>query len=138
MKRYKAKSGTIVFTVSFLGVLTALTVFGAVYAEPRLFFVAFLAVLAWRWYLISKMPVEVRIRDDGSLEFRRLVGRSQILEPHQIKQLKRIGRGVWLEHDSGSLSLYGNMQGLDELLWELRVRNPALRDADAGSGNARG
>jgi hypothetical protein len=138
MKKYRAKTGTIVFTVSFLGALTALTTFGAVFAEPRLFFVAFLGVLAWRWYLILKTPVEVRIRDDGSIEFRRLVGRSLILELHQIKQLKRVGRGVWLAHDSGSLSLYGNMRGLDELLWELRVRNPALREAGADADNARG
>lgn len=125
-----------VFTAAFLGALTLLTVIGAVFAEPRVFFVAFLAVLGWRWYQVLRTPIEIRIRDDESIEFRRLLGRAALLEARQIKRIRRAGRGVWLEHQTGSLNLYGNMRGLSEFVWELKVRNPALQVEGLGGHSA--
>ncbi|UCC72999.1 MAG: hypothetical protein JSV86_00055 [Gemmatimonadota bacterium] len=125
MKSYRAKRSTLVFTLGFLGLLTALTVFGVFYAEPQLFFVAFLLVLAWRWRQILKTPVEVRVRDDGAIEFRGIIG-GTVLSVDQIRRVVRVGRGYWLEHADGSLNLYGNMEGIEEFLAELRAVNPEL------------
>jgi hypothetical protein len=125
MKCYRAKRSTLVFTFGFLGVLTVLTVFGVFYAEPQLFFAAFLLVLAWRWNQLLKSPVEVRIRDDGALEFRGIIGRTE-LSVDQIKRVMRVGRGYWLEHNDGSLNLYGNMEGIEDFLAHLRAADPAL------------
>jgi hypothetical protein len=125
MKCYRAKKSTLVFTFGFLVILTALTVFGVFYAEPRLFFVAFLLVLAWRWNQLLKTPVEVRTRDDGVIEFCGAIGRTE-LRVGQIKRVMRVGRGYWIEHAGGSLNLYGNMEGIDEFLAHLRALNPAL------------
>jgi hypothetical protein len=122
---YRAKRSTLVFTFGFLGILTVLTVFGVFYAEPQLFFVAFLLVLAWRWSQLLKTPVEVRTRDDGIIEFRGVIGRSE-LSVDQLTRVMRVGRGYWIEHGAGSLNLYGNMEGIEEFLAQLRAANPAL------------
>ena len=105
--------------------MTALTVLGAFYAEPQLFFVAFLLVLAWRWSQLVKTPVEVREREDGVIEFRGVIGRTE-LRVDQIEKVLRVGRGYWLEHGGGSLNLYGNMEGIEDFLAHLRAANPEL------------
>jgi hypothetical protein len=125
MKCYRAKRSTLVLTFGFLAFLTLLTIFGVFYAEPQLFFVAFLLVLAWRWSQLLKTPVEVRVRDDQVLEFQGVVGRKE-LRVDQITRVMRVGRGYWLEHSDGSLNLYGNMEGIDDFLAYLRGVNPAL------------
>ncbi len=125
MKTYRTKKSTLVFTLGFLALITAVTIFGIFYAEPRAFFVALLAVLAFRWYQILKSPAVVVVRDDGVIEFRSPLGRLP-LRIEQIKQIKRVGGGYWLEHQSGSLNLYGNMEGIKDLLSQLQAANPAL------------
>lgn len=125
MKTYRAKRSTVVFTFGFLVLLTALTIFGAFYAEPQLFFVAFLLVLAWSWNQRLKTPLEVRERDDGVIEFRGVIGRTE-LRVDEIKRVMRVGRGYWLEHGDGSLNLYGNMEGIEDFLAHLRAANPEL------------
>jgi hypothetical protein len=125
VKSYRAKRSTLVFTFGFLGFLTVLTVFGVFYAEPQLFFAAFLLVLAWRWNQLLKTPVEVRTRDDGVIEFRGVIGRRE-LRVDEIKSVMRVGRGYWIEHGDGSTNLYGNMEGIEDFLAELRAMNPAL------------
>jgi hypothetical protein len=102
-----------------------LTIFGVFYAEPQLFFVAFLLVLAWRWNQLLKTPVEVRVRDDGVIEFRGVVGRKE-LRVDEIKQVLRVGRGYWLEHGDGSLNLYGNMEEIEDFLAHLQAANSEL------------
>jgi hypothetical protein len=125
VKTYRAKRSTLVFTFGFLGTLTVLTIFGVFYAEPQLFFVAFLLVLAWRWNQLLKTPVEVRVRDDGVIEFRGVVGRKE-LRVDEIKQVLRVGRGYWLEHGDGSLNLYGNMEEIEDFLAHLQAANSEL------------
>jgi hypothetical protein len=125
VKTYRAKRSTLVFTFGFLGTLTALTIIGVFYAEPQLFFAAFLLVLAWRWNQLLKTPVEVRMRDDGVIEFRSVVGRRE-LRVDEIKRVMRVGRGYWLEYGDGSLNLYGNMEGIEDFLAHLRAVDPAL------------
>ena len=125
MKTYRAKRSTLVLTFGFLAFLTVLTVFGVFYAEPQLFFVAFLLVLAWRWNQLLKTPVEVRERDDDVIEFRGVIGRKE-LRVESMKRVMRVGRGYWLEHSEGSLNLYGNMEGIEDFLAHLREQNPAL------------
>jgi hypothetical protein len=125
MREYRAKRSTLVFTLGFLGVLTLLTILGVFFAEPRLFFVAFLLVLAWRWYQILKTPVKIQVEDDDTIEFRGLIGRV-VLSPDRINRIMRVGRGYWVEYPEGSLNVYGNMEGLEDFLAYLKSANPAL------------
>lgn len=126
MKTYRARRSTLVFTLGFLALLTGLTIFGVFYAEPQLFFVAFLLVLGWRWHQILKSPVAVSLGDDGVVEFRSMIGRLK-MSVDQIKGITRVGRGYYLEHEGGSLNLYGNMEGIEDLLARLESLNPALK-----------
>lgn len=125
MKEYTAKRSTLVFTLGFLGVLTSLTIFGVFFAEPRLFFAAFLLVLAWRWYQILRTPVKIQVKDDDTIEFRGLIGRV-VLSPDRIKRIMQVGRGYWVEYPEGSLNVYGNMEGVEDFLSYLKSANPAL------------
>ncbi len=49
------------------------------------------------------------------------------LDPGQIKAVRRVGGGYWLEYDAGSFNLYGNMEGFEDFLSRLRALNPAVR-----------
>ncbi len=126
MKEYRAKKPTVVFTLGFLAVLTVLSVFGVFFAPPRWFFAVLLVALGWEWYRHLRAPVLVRLRDDGSLEFRSLAGRL-VLTPQQIKRIRRVGRYWSLEHGGGSINLYANMEGLQDLLADLQAANPSLQ-----------
>ncbi len=125
MKEYRAKKSTLVFTLGFLSVLTAVTIFGVFFAPPRWFFIVLLVAIAWEWYRHLKAPVTIRMRDDGSLEFKSLVGR-RMLTPQQIRRVRRVGRYFSLEHEKGSINLYANMEDLQEFLDSLQALNPSL------------
>ncbi len=125
MRVYAVKRSTVVWSIVRLGLVTLLAALGALFAEPRLFFLLLLLVLLWSWYQTLKSPVRVRIRDDGVVEFRTLVG-SFAVGPDQMRQVVQVGRRYWLQYGRGWLYLYGNMEGLQDLLAELRAANPAL------------
>lgn len=125
MTEYKARKKTVVLTVGFLAVLTLLSVFGLFFAQPRWFFVAILFALAWEWYRHLRAPVSIRVQDEGTIEFRGLVGRI-VLRPEQIKRVRRAGRYCTLEHGGSAINLYTNMERLEEFLSYLQAANPGL------------
>lgn len=125
MKEYRIRRSTLAFTFGFLSVLTLVTVFGLLFAEPRWFFAAILLALAWEWNRHLKAPIKVRIVDDGSVEFHTLIGRSEI-DPQQIERIRRAGRYCSIEHGGRTTNLYANMEGLEEFLSHLQSANPAL------------
>ncbi len=65
------------------------------------------------------------MQDDGSLEFRSLVGR-RVLAPQQIRRVRRVGRYWSLEHEGGSINLYANMEDLQGFIAGLQAINPSL------------
>jgi hypothetical protein len=126
MREYRAKRSTLIFTLGFLGFFTMVVVFGVFFAEPKALFIAFLAYLGWRWYQILRTPVVIRVREDDSIELHSLVHRV-VLQPDRIKRILRVARGYWMEYEGGSVSLYGNMKGIQDLLSYLQTRNPTLQ-----------
>lgn len=125
MKEYTTKRSTLTFTFGFLIVLTLVTGFGLLFAEPRWFFAAILLALVWEWDRHLKAPHTVRVGDDGSIEFRSFVGR-KIVDPKEIKRIRRAGRYCSIEHGGRTANLYANMEGLEEFLSHLQSVNPAL------------
>ncbi|UCF20212.1 MAG: hypothetical protein JSU87_02050 [Gemmatimonadota bacterium] len=125
MREYRAKRSTLIFTLGFLGFLTVLVVFGIFFAEPKVFFVAFLAYAGWRWYQILRTPVIIRVGADDSIELQSFIQRIAV-RPDRIKRIMRVARGYWMEYEGGSVSLYGNMEGIEDFLSYLGSRNPAL------------
>lgn len=125
MKEYKAKRSTVVLTLGFLSVLTALSLVGLFFAEPRWFFVVILFALAWEWYRHLRAPVKIFVKDDGFIVFHTVVGRSR-LDPKAIKRIRRAGRYCSLEHGGRTTNLYANMEGLEDFLAHLQSANPTL------------
>jgi hypothetical protein len=125
MKKYTVKKSVVIATLSFLGLLTLLTLFGLVYAEPRVFFAALVLYLGWRWYQIARTPLAVSVLDDGRVEFRGLLGRTA-LEAGEIKLIRRAGRGYVLEHSGGSIPLYGAIERFNEFVLNVKAANPSL------------
>jgi hypothetical protein len=125
MKEYRAKRSTVILTLGFLTVLTGLSFVGLFFAEPRWFFVVILFALAWEWYRHLRAPVKIAVRDDGSIVFHTVVGRSR-LDPKSIKRIRRAGRYCSLEHGGRTTNLYANMEGLEDFLSHLQSVNPSL------------
>ncbi|MGD8869437.1 MAG: hypothetical protein PVI01_17590 [Gemmatimonadales bacterium] len=125
MKEYRIKRSTLAFTLGFLVVLTLVTGFGLFFAEPRWFFAAMLLVLLWEWNRHLRAPVEVRVADGGAIEFRSLIGHSEV-DPSEIQRVRRAGRYCSIEHGGRTTNLYANMDGLEEFLSHLQAANPNL------------
>lgn len=125
MKEYRAKRSTLAFTFGFLIVLTLATGFGLLFAEPRWFFAAILLALLWEWNRHLRAPVDVRVADDGAIEFRSLIGHSEV-DPSEIERIRRAGRYCSIEHGGRTTNLYANMEGLEEFLSHLQAANPNL------------
>ncbi len=125
MGECKARRKTVVFTVGFLTVFTVVVIFGAIYAEPRLLYAVFLLYLGWRWYQVLRTPLVVRFAGDRPIEIKSLARRI-FLEPGQIEKITQVGRGYWMVYEGGSLTLFGNMLGLEEFFAYLRSSNPGL------------
>ena len=125
MREYRAKRSTVILTIGFLAAMTVLSVIGLLFAEPRWFFVVILFALAWEWYRHLRAPVRIVVVDDGSIRFRGLLGQI-VLDPMDITRIRRAGRYCSLEHGGKTTNLYANMEGLQEFLNELQVKNPAI------------
>jgi hypothetical protein len=125
MKTYRARRQTILFTNGFIALIALACVIGIIFAEPTILYAVFLMFALWRWYQILSVPIEVRVQDDGSVEFRGLIGKRSI-RPEAIAQMKKVARGIFIEYPEGTFNLYGNMEGIEELLAYIREANPDL------------
>ncbi len=72
-----------------------------------------------------KTALRVEVREDGSVEFRSPL-RRLVLAPEQISEVMLVGGGYYINSALGSVSLYGNMDDVQELLAHLQYANPAL------------
>jgi hypothetical protein len=125
MREYRAKRSTVLFTIGFLALMTALSVVGLLLAEPRWFFVVILFALAWERYRHMRAPVRIVVKDDGSMRFRGLLSQTE-LDPKDITRIRRAGRYCSLEHDGRTTNLYANMEGMKEFLAGLLSANPDI------------
>lgn len=122
---YTVKPGSVRFNYGYLVFLTIITLFGLVAARPRVLFAVLLLYLAWRWYEMLRTPTRIRVWTDGRVEFISRI-RTRELEPGAIKLIRRGWRGYWLQHDEGAVALYGDIDGLEDLIRDLRAANPNL------------
>ena len=125
MKTYKAQRKTILFTNGFIALIALACVIGIIFAEPTILYAVFLMFALWRWYQILSVPIEVRVHDDGNVEFRGAIG-TRSVRPQEIRQMKKVARGIFIEYPEGTFNLYGNMKGIEELLAYLVEENPDL------------
>lgn len=125
-REYRVKPGAVRFNYGYLTFLTIITLFGLVAARPRVLFAVLLMYLVWRWYEMLRTPTRVRVWTDGTVEFRSLI-RSVALGPGELKLIRRGWRGYWLQHGRGAVALYGDIEGFDDLIQDLRAANPELR-----------
>jgi hypothetical protein len=114
------------FNYGYLVFLTIITLFGLVAARPRVLFAVLLLYLAWRWHEMLRTPTRIRVWNDGRVEFRSRI-RPLELGPGAIGLMRRGWRGYWLQHEEGAVALYGDIDGLEDLIQDLRAGNPNLR-----------
>lgn len=125
-REYRVKPGAVRFSYGYLVFLTLITLFGLVAARPRVLFAVLLMYLVWRWHELLRTPTRVRVWADGTVEFRSRI-RPVALEPGEIRLIRRGWRGYWLQHERGAVALYGDINGFDDLIQDLRAANPELK-----------
>jgi hypothetical protein len=84
--------------------------------------------LGWIWYAYLRIPYTITWRDDDSLEFRSLIGRTQV-PVRQIISLKATPFTVGfisVKHQQGSLRIMSRMTGLYELIGRVKALNPEV------------
>jgi hypothetical protein len=136
VKTYKLSRPTIIFIygilgfVSLIGVVVAVQSFkggiGLVPVQP--FFIVWLGVLAWVWYVYAKMPLAITWRDEGVLEFKGLIGTTEVRVEDliAIKATPLYWGFIRVVYNGGSLRLLCQITGLYELLSSIKAANPRV------------
>ncbi len=136
MQVYKPAQPVVVFTLLALLFLSlvGLTVFvhevwwtAGDPGPERWLYVLWLAVLALLWWTWLRLPLEIRVIKDHTLEFRGILRRT-VLAPGDLIGLKAsLAPGlVILKYKQGSLRLFSRMPEFGELLATLTALNPDM------------
>lgn len=134
MKVYQLSKPLLVSMFVLLGFLSLIVIFFLFNAFVRLgtvgvlkwFFLAWFALLAWIWYVYLRVPFEIKMLDDNSLEFRGILGRTTV-SPQDIKSIKAEPLSVGflnLKYTKGNIRLHNRMTGLYELIATVKSLNP--------------
>jgi hypothetical protein len=95
---------------------------------PIEFMVPFVGGLAYVSYKLYRIPFEIRVEDDGKIQFRSLL-RMVTVAPHEIKAIRakpyQVGF-VDIEHRGGFVHLVNQMDGFHEFLTNLKTTNPSI------------
>lgn len=95
-------------------------------SDPVWFYVVWMCFVTWGWYAYLKVPFEIRIRNDNSVEFRGVLKRT-VLFPRDIESIKAWGGGmVKIRHGGGSLRLFSQMDGFHDFILTVRSLNPDI------------
>jgi hypothetical protein len=136
VKTYKLSRPTLIFIygllgfVSLIGAIVGFQSFkgglGLVPAQP--FFIAWLGVLAWVWYVYARIPVAITWRDEGVVEFKGLIGTTQVRVEDliAIKATPLYWGFIKITYNGGSLRLLCQITGLYELLGAVKAANPRV------------
>ncbi len=92
-------------------------------------FVIVLAFGLFNGYMWLRIPFEIRILDDDTIEFRSLL-RKRTVSPAEIKSVraKRYGIGfVDVAYGKGTVHLLSQMDGFHEFVSTIKSANPAAR-----------
>lgn len=136
MKTYKLSRPTLIFIygllgfVSLIGVIVVFQSFkGGVGLFPvQPFLIVWLGVLAWIWYVYARIPVTITWRDEGVLEFKGLIGTTQVRVEDliTIKATPLYWGFIKITYNGGSLRLLCQITGLYELLGAVKAANPRV------------
>ena len=136
MKTYKLSRPTLIFIygllgfVSLIGVIVGFQSFkgGVEPVSGATFFIAWLGVLAWVWYVYARIPVAITWRDEGVLEFKGLMGTTQVRVEDliAIKATPLYWGFIKIIYNGGSLRLLCQITGLYELLGAIKAANPRV------------
>jgi hypothetical protein len=95
---------------------------------PVWIFVIWLGAASLISYFWLRIPFEIRIRDDSSIEFRSLLQRT-IISPSEIKSVRakpyELGF-VDVVHNRGTVHLLSQMDGFHEFISTIKSVNPAV------------
>ena len=86
----------------------------------------FACVLLWYFYVL-RIPFELTVRDDKSVEFRSVIKRT-VVYALDIKSIKAglDTRWVKIKHAGGTLRLANHIDGFYDFIWTLKSINPSI------------
>jgi hypothetical protein len=109
-------------------VLTGAAVLGRLEGPPWEFLLLCTVIMVFIAYMFLRIPFEIRIRDDGMLEFRSLFGRTS-LSPSEVISVKARGSQLGfadLRSSTRTIPLITQMDGFHEFLSTLKSLNPSV------------
>lgn len=136
MKVYRVSKQVIVFMFVLLGFLTLIGLLilinGLIRADSfgilQVFLLIWLGLLVILWYINLKVPNEIKINLDNSLEFRSYLKKT-VVSPEDIISIKAapLSTGyVNLKHNAGTIRLFSHMTGFYELVGTIKSQNPGV------------
>ena len=135
MKAYKAPIfNVVIFPLAFLVMLAIILrltwpQLSKDIAEEPLEVWFFFACIGWVIYgavCSANMAYEVRLHDDGSVEFRRLFG-NFVARPSEISTIKAESAFIEVKSDHGKVQLPAGTTGFYEVVSALKALNPGIK-----------
>ena len=118
--------------LGFITLIGAVAISQAVNA-PSLFEKWFLSLwfcgLGWVWYSYLKMPIEIKISSENSIEFRSVL-KPVRLSPQEIKSIKAMPLSpgfINIRHTKGTVRLINQMDGFYDFVSTLKSLNPSIQ-----------
>ena len=95
---------------------------------PGWFVILWLSILGWVWYAFLRIPFEIRLLDNHSVEFRSLLRRAVVF-PHEVGSIKAIPWSIGfvnVKYARGTIHLVNQIDGFHDLVATLKSLNPAI------------
>ncbi len=135
VKRYELSKPFCLVWLVWIGIITVFVFAALILGEsrpdgpPAWVVVLVTVVFAWMLYaMVLRVPYELKIHDDNSIEFRSLLGWKVIL-PSQIKSIKTrplsLGE-ILVKHGGGTIYLVHHIDGFYDFVWNVKQLNPEI------------
>lgn len=131
MKTYNLTKSILILNYSALSLATLFGVFIAFFyaSGPERWFTFFwMACLLWLWYQVLRVPFQIKIREDGSIEFSSPLKRV-VLSPEEIKSIKAyplLAGQVRVRHSTGTLKLFSQMHDFHDFVSTVKSLNSSI------------
>jgi hypothetical protein len=136
VKVYKLSRATMVFIIAGLGFMTLLGTVATISQMGdssmgmlgKSFPLLWLFVMGWVWWGYLKIPFEIKIQEDNSIEFHSVLNRI-VLSPDKIRCIHGhpLSWGfIKIIHSGGSIQLINQMNNFHDFIQTLRSSNPLI------------
>lgn len=137
MKTYKLSKSIVIFIFSILGFMT---LFGCLIFIDQIvksyssgqaetwFLILWLCTLGWIWYAYLRIPFEIKVQSNNSIEFHSFLKRT-VLSAHEIKSIKAVPLSIGfidIRHTRGTIHLINQIDGFHDFISTVRSINPAI------------